>query len=208
MESRQKPYCTREQLISLLGHELVRSGDISKAIAQARYSHRLHIRDDGTSYLEQHIFPIVAEVYENFKSTPKVEVAVVVALLHDVLEEDPQVSIEQLQEDFGDVVVELLQWLQKTRKTKRTRTQKDKHEEHVAFGERLQRAPRMCKIIKLLDRLNNLESTDGARNSLKYRRFLADTTEVYLPLAREVDPVLATRMEQEIARVTQELAQA
>jgi len=205
MAIEKKPYCTKEELLSLFGRELSSNPAIQKALDQAQRTHHFQIRDDGTPYLEQHIYPIVEEVYQYFKDSPERDVAIIVALLHDVLEEDPVITHGYLREEHGDKVMSLLLQLQKTRKIKKARSQKDKHDEHIFFGERLKKAPRLCQVIKILDRINNTECSNGTSNSLKYKRFVKDTEVVYIPLAELVDPTLALRMRSGVELVKKEL---
>lgn len=200
-----KPHCSREELLRVLGPNLASSKGVQKALSQAYRSHRLHVRDDGLGYLEQHIYPLVCEVFRYFKHESIVENLVVVTLLHDVLEEDGSVKEQQLLDDFGADIVELLRGLQKIRKAKQDRTQEDRHEEHLVFGARLNNSSFVCKVIKSFDRINNVECTEAKINPVKYRRFVQDTEEVYIPIASQVDPRLAERMGNGIARIKNEL---
>lgn len=87
MKRGQKPQCTREHLLLLLGAQLSNSSNVLQALELAELVHKQQIRDDGMPYLEQHIYPIICEVHTYFLETPVLETAVIVALLHDVLEE-------------------------------------------------------------------------------------------------------------------------
>jgi (p)ppGpp synthase/HD superfamily hydrolase len=200
-----KPHCTKKELLAILGSDWAERGDIKKALEQAHCSHRYHVRDDGSSYLEQHIYPIVCEVLRYLPDTSLRETLVIVTLLHDVLEEDPTVTPQMLFDDYGKEVVSLLLELQKIRKDKVARTQEDRHDEHVSFGARLEKASYLCRVIKTLDRINNVECTEGHLNPEKYRRFIQDTEEVYLPIAAQLDNSLAERMSRGIDRIKAEL---
>lgn len=203
--SKQKPNCTKEQLITLLKNEGLYDADVEKALLQAAYSHRFHCRDDGKPYTEQHVFPLTIDAYNYFKHTSNARLAVIATLLHDVPEKDPVYTEKRLVADFGEVVASHVKYLLKPVKMTSVRTHADRHDEQVEFMKIIESAPDLCKIIKVMDRINNLSCTDAYRNIAKYKRFVQDSIDLYLPLAKSLDETLAVQLEQEIARLSQEL---
>lgn len=189
----------------MFGRPWAGKGNIPKALEQAFRTHKSQKRDDGVGYLEQHIYPVVCDALVYLQDESVRETLIIVTLLHDVLEEDPTISVQNLLDEYGKDVALLLSELQKIRKDKPLRTQEDRHDEHLTFGERLKKAPYICKVVKTLDRINNIECTEGKINPIKYRRFVQDTEDVYLPLAMQVDVQLAKRMAKGIDRVKEEL---
>ena len=180
------------------------TNQVRKALEEATKTHGNATRDDGKSYLEQHIFPITSSVYSMFKVSSDVETAVTVALLHDV-PEDTDGSEEKIFREFGPMVASLVSCLQKQRKQVATRSQHDKYEEHVELAERLQKAPLMARTIKLLDRLNNLVCTEVDRNTEKYMRYVNDTEELYYPIAIKTNSELAQSIKNELTRLKRDL---
>lgn len=198
-----KPYVTLEALESYLVAQELYSPMVQRALAQSVISHGTHTRDDGSPYLEQHIFPMAIEVC-SYCAEEERERAVITVLLHDVLEDDT-ITDTQLEELFGSVVCKDVEWLTKE-KQNCVRTQEVHHEEHEKFVSRLKNAPLLIQKIKLIDRVNNLVCTECCNNPEKYERFLRDTEEYYLPFAQQIDQNLAMRIENEVMRLKIELA--
>lgn len=202
---REKPSCTKQEIVALLERAKLMDVLTEKAINQAERTHRFSKRDDGKSYLTQHIYPLVLAVYNYFLEKPELRTAIITTLLHDVPEDDSTFKEDRLISEYGKEIALQVMHLQKPKMTKQIRYQQDKHDEHVEFVSRIKTAPHVCKVIKLLDRINNLLCTDVIRNVQKYERFLRDTSELYLPLAQSIDTVLATQIEDEVNRISLEL---
>jgi (p)ppGpp synthase/HD superfamily hydrolase len=199
-----KPHIRKAALIEYLSKESLATEKIHEAIAQAELSHRYQLRDDGQPYLEQHIYPVALAVLTDYSGRDK-EKAIIVALLHDCLEEITYVDIDNLRERFGSTVVHALQMLRKEHLFGEERTQEIKHLEHRDFCKRLMKASRLLRLVKVLDRINNVICTEVYRNFEKYERFIRDTLDYYLPLAASVDKKYASLMQSELARVQKDL---
>lgn len=195
-----KPYVTLDALKAFLVSNDLYSPLIQRALAQAVMSHGLHRRDDGTPYLEQHVYPMAVEICSYCEHDER-ERGVVTVLLHDVLEEDPLMSASHIESLFGSLVRVDVEQLTKKRFTSKERTQQVHHEEHMVFVDSLKHAPLLIQKIKLIDRINNLACTEMSRNKAQYERYLYDTESLYLPFALSVDAALATRIENEVIRL-------
>jgi (p)ppGpp synthase/HD superfamily hydrolase len=125
----------------------------------------------------------VAELVRSVAHTPEMIAA---ALLHDVVEDTP-VEIEEIDEEFGHDVAELVGWLTDISRpadgNRRTRKRMDL--EHTA------RAPAAAKTIKLADLIDNARTISTRDPSFwkVYRREKLDLLEVL----KEGDPVLWQR---------------
>ncbi len=172
---------------------------VEHAIALAKEVHWNQLRDDGSPYLEQHIYPVVGMMlwiyslrgklwkeYINYFPDPadRANVAtprrsrdmVIVALLHDILE-DSDIDERELKYTFGERIYEMVKILTK----KRPGVDKYSISEYM---QRVCAAPRQVRIVKLADRLNNvfcLQYTDEE----KRKRYLEETARWYMPLAKK-----------------------
>lgn len=200
-----KPHKTYEDISNLLHESLSNNKLMKMALAQTAMSHRFHTRDDGKSYLEQHIYPLTFEVYNYFLNSPLRDNAVIVALLHDVPEEDPTCPLSRIEKEYGTEIATLVAQMQKKRKETSIRTQADRHEEHLEFVERLRKAPVVVQTVGILDKLNNAICTVGTVDRAKYTRFTQDTEALFMPIARAIDSNLADRLQNEINRIKEEL---
>ena len=150
------PKITRMQLLEILAkHNINQNSLVLNAFSQAIRSHRNQTRDDGSDYLEQHIYPVTAMVVwyceeTDFSLTPEL---IASSLLHDVIEDDVNVDEEKFKDQFGEVV-----YLE---------------------------ASDSVKIIKLSDRLNNLMCLHTSPIPGKKQRYIKDTKKNYLPLAKD-----------------------
>lgn len=200
-----KPYVSEENFLALVQKSDLWCKEVELAFAQAKATHSQQVRDDGESYLFQHIYPVTISAAQFFSESPERQYIVVAMLLHDVLEEDVTYTEAMLRKNYSDNAANIVIALTKDRKDKKVRTQQDKHEEHVDFLKRLRKSSRTIQILKLLDRLNNLQCTVASSKVEKYERYLRDTEELYLPLATELSSPLASAIQREIDRISRDL---
>ncbi|MFH1671294.1 MAG: HD domain-containing protein [Candidatus Portnoybacteria bacterium] len=102
---------------------------------------------------------------------------IVVALLHDIVEDIPGWTIERARIEFGNEVANLLEYM-----TKPAREFPNKEERNKAYFERFHNAPREFFLIKLADRLHNL-ITLWVKNKKEMIRKIEETKRYYLPFA-------------------------
>ncbi len=205
MHFMQKPYATSDDFINLAKKAGIWTDTMHKAVEQAQISHYGQLRDDGQSYLSQHIFPLAIVAANYFVNAHDKHDIVVAMLLHDVLEDDEDLLSTALQKSFSSTICSMIQGLQKSHKKQKVRTQQDKHDEHAVYVQSLRLASQPIKVMKLLDRINNLQCTEVKNNKEKYERYLRDTVELYLPLALEVDTTLAQVIIEETTRIKDEI---
>ncbi len=200
-----KPYKTAEEMTNLLRDLFSKNVLVKKAYELSLFSHRFKKRDDGVPYVNQHIFPLVFDVFEIYKDSSDLEIAIMTTLLHDVPEDDFTCPMSRVEKEFGKEVADVVGELQKEQKTSAVRTQADKHQEHVEMVEKLKKSSKMAQVIKILDRINNTVCTDVYRNPVKYARFIQDTEELYIPFAKTVNEGLAAKLEAGLAQIKADL---
>lgn len=176
---------------------------VRAALDMAESAHRGQGRADGAPYLEEHIYPIAREVGSWARrcgwSESEVERAVVVALLHDVLEDGPAASEQGIRTTFGEAVITDVRALTKAPKRAgespdQVRAREDAYRA-VVFA-----ASPLAWAVKVFDRLNNLACLHK-RDAPTRERYIAETYEFHLRLARGVDQGLAEAMEEALQRL-------
>jgi len=105
------------------------------------------------------------------KNHPRAYIIISAALLHDVVEDFKDWTLDRIVKDFGREIGELVYWMTKFDKK--------------IYHERFCCAPRDFFLIKLADRLDNL-STIWACPIEKIIRKIEETEEFYLPYAKEL----------------------
>ena len=138
---------------------------IRRADAFAARKHRTQFRRDGVTPYVEHPRGVMRIVRDEFGVTdPKVLAA---ALLHDTIE-DTTTDYDEIREEFGKRVADIVAVLTKDKRLP------EKRREDEYFGG-LARAPLATKLCKVADTLHNLRDTDEAhrRKALgKGRRLL------------------------------------
>ena len=185
------PKIKQDELIAELSRvNLIPNFLIVKALNQAIKSHYKQKRDDGASYLEQHIFPVTKSIIEFCDDSaiiPSPEL-IAGALLHDTLEDDDGLTDEDFLRSFGQGVYDIVKPLSKPDyQLYHGETKKDKkkvlNKEYYVI---LESAPDESKIIKLADRLNNLLCLHLSPKKGKLDFYIEDTEEFYLTFAEKV----------------------
>lgn len=197
------PRMTETELVEVLEQAgVLTHSNVRKALAQAQASHRAHARDDGSNYLEQHIYPVTTSVVRELLArrsggrppSRKEGDTVAGALLHDVLEDDPSFTRQKIRREFGSRVASLVLPLTKPdyRAFPGETSQQKKWEMNRHYIANLATANRAARLIKLADRLNNVISTRAlveaapelAPHERKVVFYILETETFYLPLAR------------------------
>lgn len=152
---------------------------ISRAYEFARKAHEGQFRDSGEPYF---IHPV--EVASILAELELDVTSIVAALLHDVVEDCQNVSVERIETEFGEEVALLVNGV-----TKLTKMDFKSREEHQAESLRkmflsMARDIRVI-LIKLADRLHNMR-TLKYRPPDKQKRTAEETLEIYAPLAHRL----------------------
>lgn len=149
--------------------------EIKKAYDFAKEAHAGQKRSSGEDYF---IHPCaVVEILANFGFDSS---TVIAAFLHDVLE-DTSVTHDQLKEEFGDEIVELVEGVTKLDKLQFVNREEAQAENFRKIFVAMAKDLRVI-IIKLADRLHNMRSLQFLPEE-KQKRIARETLEIYAPLA-------------------------
>lgn len=147
---------------------------VQAAYEFSKYGHRLQRRDNGSRYFD-HPRSVAIIVFQELRIY--YWELIVTALLHDIVEDSFVLSEKRIALNFGKDVALWVKYLTK--------------EEGVDYHSRL----RECQIwqvlaLKLCDRLHNLRELDNCIPEKQLRK-LAETKEVYIPLAEKLISMLS-----------------
>lgn len=189
MNSDLLPFTTKSTFIDCLKKANFRPADyhqIEKAIELAVRAHQDQKRDSGTPYLEEHIWSMSVKIIEKYQGSPQLKELLICGLLHDSVEDSKEVSIEQIKTQFGEEIAIAIQFLTKDdRENNESLTENEKYEINKKYVIRLSEN-RLASIIKIEVRLSNLSCIVSAtvlNNLPKYRRYVRETIDVFMPLA-------------------------
>lgn len=151
---------------------------VRRAFIIARDAHEGQSRSSGEPYITHPV--AVASIIAEMRLDHE---AVMAALLHDVIEDTPYTE-EQLKNEFGASVAEIVEGVSKLDKLK-FRTRKEAEAEN--FRKMILAMTRDIRVvlIKLADRTHNMR-TLGALRPDKRRRIAKETLEIYAPLAHRL----------------------
>jgi GTP pyrophosphokinase len=150
---------------------------VRRAVARARKSHALQKRDGGEPYI---VHPLrVATHFMQFMQGDILQEDVATAVLHDVLEDDPEVTAKMLQAEFGVEVASAVEMLSKDTPERRLTAEE--------YRQQVLAAPLKVRVIKLCDRLDNLLSLHSCPDSGKVRRYRERTADYYGAIGTATD---------------------
>ena len=155
---------------------------LDRAAAAALRWHGDQRRPTGVPYIEHLVEALEVLVRGAGVRDPDILAAV---LLHDVVE-DTAASLRDVEEEFGPVVAELVDWVTKPPAEGRAA----KRAARAAYLRRLRSAPPEAIAVKLADRASNVQRLDQMPPDFQ-RRYYAETVTYLLPLA-ETWPWFAT----------------
>ncbi len=175
---------------------------VRKAVAQAFKSHHAQPRDDGASYLEQHVYSVTLSVIRYCGTAQRQVTAELVAgaLLHDVLEDDTDMTDEQFRKEFGARIFSIVKPLSKPdyREFPGDTKEDKKYALNLDYFASLREAPEESRIIKLADRLNNILCIHLSPKPGKMEFYIRETEEFYMPFAEEVSEYYYNRIQRRI----------
>ena len=150
-----------------------------KAVAFAASVHASQLRESGELYI---VHPI--EVSRMVMEMGMDAASVTAAMLHDVVEDGDNVTVADLQREFGDEIANLVDGVTKLTKSGQQTyiTKKQEQSENLRKLFLAIAADVRVVIIKLADRLHNMR-TLAYCNPYKRTRKAKETLEVYAPLA-------------------------
>lgn len=153
-----------------------RSKLILKAYNDAKDAFRREVRSGGERYFE-HLRAVTLILLEYLEVTDYT--LIVSAILHDIVEDTPEWTIDRAQREYGEEVALLLEYLTEPS----VEEAGSKEEAEKIYHTRFDSAPRKFFLIKIPDRLHNL-LTLGARPKAKQIAKIEETEEFYIPYAR------------------------
>src|SRR3989344_1607678 len=172
---------TEEQFLAQIKHAPL----IMKALKQANQSHKNHSRSNKQPYLTEHIYP-VAIMTANYYGDSVTDEVIAAALLHDVLEDDPEMNDDKFRSLFGDKVYTTVKVLTKP-------DGEDWRAINKKYFKQLGNGSRDAKIIKVMERIDNLYWAHTFGEKL-IEQYIDETENFYLKLAQEVDSELYKEM--------------
>jgi GTP pyrophosphokinase len=179
---------------------------VRKALDQAIKSHHAQTRDDGASYLEQHVYSVALSVIGYCRTARKKVTPELVAgaLLHDVLEDDADMTDEQFRDEFGEKIFSIVKPLSKPdyRGYPGETKEDKKYALNLDYFASLGEAPEEPRIIKLADRLNNILCIHLSPKPGKMEFYIKETEEFYMPFAREVSEYYYDMIEKRIMELS------
>ena len=222
LENEGVPYLEEEGLRATLEKYNYLEGNdqddnVSKALDQAKKSHGNQIREIGGSYLTQHIYPVTKNAVEygaqRNGNVPLPEYLPIIALLHDCVEDDPNVSLEDIEEmfegDLGNIVRHSLDGLTKPDRSKVPGENELEKREYIesTMIEKLENAEKYLGTVELyyikgLDRINNFQCLP-VPDVDKTIRICRNTETIFEPWLNGRDPVLADVLKRKRENVEQ-----
>lgn len=158
---------------------------ISKACELAKSAHQGQKRVSGEPYFS-HVLA-VAKILSGLKLDPD---TIVAAILHDVVEDTP-VSLEDIREDFGPEVAQLVNGVTKMGKMEGLQSSETGRRSDQIRAESLRKMLLAMAedvrvvLIKLADRLHNMRTLESLAVD-KQRRISQETMDVFAPLANRL----------------------
>lgn len=152
---------------------------IKKAVEFAIKYHGIQQRASGVPYYSHplEVSEIIAEMRLDTDS-------IITAILHDTIE-DTDLTLEEIEENFGKDVAKLVDGVTKLTKIKF-------HEDNVRQAENFRKLLIALSddirvlLIKLADRLHNMRTIDFISNPEKKKKIALETLELYAPLAERI----------------------
>lgn len=157
-------------------HPASNRDEVIRAWQFADYLHRNQNRRSGEAYIT-HPVAVAGLLADLGMTTP----TIIAALLHDTVE-DTEYSIEQLRQDFGDEVAELVDGVTKLDKVKYGQASAAETVRKMVVA--MARDIRVL-VIKLVDRLHNMR-TLSYMSVEKQEQKARETLEIYAPLAHRL----------------------
>jgi len=151
---------------------------IKQAYIVARDAHSGQFRSSGEPYVTHPVAvsQILADMHLDHET-------LIAALLHDVIEDTP-VTQDQLAEQFGQTVGELVEGVSKLDKLKFRNKEEAQAENFRKMMMAMVQDLRVI-LIKLADRTHNMRTLDSLRPD-KRRRIARETLEIYAPIANRL----------------------
>jgi (p)ppGpp synthase/HD superfamily hydrolase len=182
----------KEELLKEIKKNKVYTDLVKKALKQASVSHEGQVRDDGPSVLEGHIYPIAFSILKRYRGKDFLENLVILALLHDTMEDDENFDEETCLQIFNEEICENVKKLTKDEKTIRSYSGKNenlyellKYLRNKEYIENVNGSNEICKIVKLEDRINNLQCTGKTGTTVQGLRYVIESDTLFISMAKK-----------------------
>lgn len=158
---------------------IIDEAKIEKAIEFAVKYHGMQQRESGVPYYSHPLE--VAEIISEMRLDTD---SIVTAILHDTIE-DTDLTLEEIEQNFGKDVAKLVDGVTKLTKIKF-------YEDNVRQAENFRKLLIALSddirvlLIKLADRLHNMRTIDFINNQEKKKKIALETLELYAPLAERI----------------------
>lgn len=171
-------YSDLEQKLKLYMHKPEDLNAIRKAYDLASKMHDGQFRKSGEPYI---IHPInVAMILADLNVGPN---TIMAGLLHDVVE-DTSLSLDDIRNEFGNDVANIVDGVTKVTQMKFTSLEKQQAENHQKMIIAMTKDIRVI-VVKLADRLHNMRTLEFQPPE-KQKRISEETLEIYAPLAHKL----------------------
>jgi len=177
----------KEQLSTYLTDEQI--SDVERAYVFAKDAHEGQMRSSGEPYITHPVAVarILSDVHLDHQT-------IMAALMHDVIE-DTGISREDMSEQFGESVSDLVEGVSKLTKIQFSTRAEAQAENFRKMMMAMVRDIRVI-MIKLADRLHNMRTLGHLRPD-KRRRIALETLEIYAPIANRLG-IYAMREEMQV----------
>ncbi len=175
-----------------------RIGTLDDAFKFMKTKHGIQERRMGGYYFEHP--RRVASLVIKFKDSYRIEDLLIIALLHDVLE-DTNATYEQVEDQFGTMIADTV--LELTSDKELTSTEQNKRE---YLADKMINMSSYALVIKLCDRLDNVSDLNKMSQSFK-ERYVKETLYILSRIDRERKVITIThhRIIHEIKKILKEL---
>lgn len=198
----QPPHADEKELVDALKQAGFFTTNVQKALSYAKRAHQNQKRDFGTPYLEEHIYPIALNILNHNGNHLALEDVLVLGILHDVVEDNPHVSLMDIEKDFGRNMATAVSLLTKKPEENLAEiSEAQKTHLNAKILKSLEYAPQPAQIVKLEDRLNNLSSFEKA-NTPKYVRYVKETEDLFIPFAQKTIPLYKNLLIEQLNRLS------
>ncbi len=188
----QTDFADIEALLAKNGSEELTPA-VRKAYSVAESAHAGMTRQDGTPYIHHPARVCAFLISECGVKDGEVLQA---ALLHDVVE-DTSVTVKDIEAQFGRKTAEYVDWL--TKPSPEGFASKEQLNAYQA--DRIARAPQQVRMVKVADRVDNVSDLHLLPSDGKMERYLKDTRQNYLKLAKDTDPALYRFLELRVSQL-------
>ena len=172
----QTPYADLEKAV-LANNPSADRKLLRDAFNFAKEVHAHQTRDEGTPYFN-HPYRVAMYMAKEMHTGDANTIAT--GLLHDVMEDGKGVTHSVLEEKFNEDVARNVSLLSKKK------VPDSQHEQMLtAYYDHLKKAPLDVKRVKISDRLDNIRSLHLSPDKEKVPRYIKETREIYLPMAKE-----------------------